>query len=90
MSYEEDKFELEQRIARAEADGDMEERDYLAKMLSDKGDVPCAVCGTMINFHYLDGWRHSESGVDHSAQPDRSGFEWPLALKQPGARPGII
>ena len=89
MSYEEDKFELEQRIARAEAEGDMEERDYLAKMLWDKGEVPCSVCGVMIRFHHLEGWQHAEAGVDHDARPDRSGFDWPLALKQPGVRPGV-
>ena len=89
MSYEEDKFELELGIARAEAAGDMEERDELAERLREKGEVPCAVCGIMIRFHHLDGWQHTEIGLDHAARPDRAGFEWPLALKQPGPRPGM-
>ena len=89
MSYEEEEFELEQRIARAEADGDMEERDYLAKMLWDKGEISCAVCGITVRFHHLEGWQHSDVGLDHAARPDRSGFDWPLELKQPGVRPGI-
>jgi len=89
MSYEEEEFELEQRIARAEADGDMEERDYLAKMLGDKGEISCAVCGITVRFHHLEGWQHSDVGLDHAARPDRSGFDWPLELKQPGVRPGV-
>lgn len=86
--YEETMFELELRVARAQADGDLEERNYVAKMLRDKGDIPCVVCGTMIRFHHLEGWQHSETGLDHRARPDRSGFEWPAELDQPGTRPG--
>ena len=86
--YEETMFALELRVARAEADGDMEERGHAAKMLWDKGDTPCVVCGTMIRFHHLEGWQHSETGLDHRARPDRSGYEWPPGLKQPGAQPG--
>lgn len=88
LGYTEEMFELEKRIARARLDDDDEQRDYLSKMLRDMGGVPCGVCGTMIRFHHLDGWGHEDSGMDHDARPDRSGFEWPAGLAPPEGRIG--
>lgn len=86
LGYSEEMFELEVRVARARLDDDEEQYTYLAKMLRAMGSANCAVCGTTVRFHHLDGWVHDEVGMDHDARPDRAGFEWPTDVPMLGGR----
>ena len=86
MSYTEAMFRAETKLAEAEASGNAEEADRLARSLEGLGAIHCSVCGGLVRFHHLDGWIHDDAGMDHDARPDRFGFEWPSGLRPPGTK----
>jgi len=84
LAYTEEMFEAEKSLAQAAAGNDAANKQHFAKVLEAMGTLPCAVCGTMIRFHHLEGWEHQEPGMDHDGRPDRAGFLWPGGLEPPG------
>lgn len=82
--YSEEMLAKEIAVAQALAAGDRERFEELGRDLTMMGAVDCSVCGTMLRYHYLDGWVHEEPGLDHDGRPNRIGLEWPEGLPKLG------